>query len=174
MSVFSKIFIVINLLLTLLLVAATATQINLKGVYQKNYRDNHAEWVKVREELAKTKSDYQAQVSKLRAQASQRKEQLQEANEKLNKAKSREQGKLTTNKDLAGNKSKLNGEIRSLESQGKSKASEIRAMRDSLDKARKERERLWKRILGLTYTYFDLEQELLDAEAWRDSPKKDD
>lgn len=69
MSVFSKVFIIVNLLLTLLLLAAMGRKIDYSfdGTYKKDYKRQTDECIKVTQDLATFRTERNAQVVALRA-----------------------------------------------------------------------------------------------------------
>ncbi len=164
MSVFSKIFIVINLLLTLLLVAATATQISLKGVYKTQYKKNHQGWLSVKEQLASTKSDYEAQTKTLKRQAGGRKDMLSSQKEKLSKAQNERRQSETKRAELQSKKVGLVKEIEESNRVYKSKTLEIKGQRNELEAARKKRASLWERTRRGVITWYALQQAIGDLE----------
>ncbi len=162
MSVFSKIFIVINLLLTLLLVAATATQINLKGIYKRQYKQNHDDWMAAKHTLGVSKSDYTKQVGKLRTQATERKDLKATALEKLTAAKNAAKDKATKHGELSSEKKRLDGELQRINGEHQQRDSTIRRDRGKLSQARKRRAELWGEVQRLVQTWYALKLDLAD------------
>lgn len=171
MSIFSKIFIVLNLALTVLLVAAISAQVNLKGVYKKSYEDHHKEWRGVREKLNTTKGNYQEQLAAHKKQLADQKTVLAErtgAHAESRKVLA-ERGKQMDG--LHKSKNELKNAIQELETQSTALAGQIKSTEDQVEAARKEGTAAANRTQQAVLTLHDKRQLAAELKAMLDAIK---